>query len=198
MNYIVYAALGYFIGAIPFSYIFPKLKGVDVRKVGSGNVGGTNALRAVGPLLGGLSMLFDILKAFIPVLVVYKITGDPKMASATALGCVFGHDFPIYLKFKGGKGVATTLGTMLALCWQCSVVFLAIWFFIVTLTKYVSLASIVSLYIASAFALVFHGETIGIPLIIMATLSLLRHTSNIQRLMKGQERKTDIWGYLKR
>ena len=140
-----YAILGYLLGAIPFSYILPKLKGIDVRKIGSGNVGGTNALRAAGPVIGGLSMLLDVLKAFIPVLVVYRLTGDIKMASATALGSVFGHDFSVYLKFRGGKGVATTLGTMFVLCWQCAVIFLVVWFLIVTLTQYVSLASIVSL-----------------------------------------------------
>ena len=198
MDYLYYSILGYLLGAIPFSYILPKLKGIDVRKIGSGNVGGTNALRAAGPVIGGLSMLLDVLKAFIPVLVVYRLTGDVKMASATALGSVFGHDFPVYLKFRGGKGVATTLGTMFALCWQCALVFLAVWFLIVTLTQYVSLASIVSLYVASIVAFPLKGELVGIPLLILATLSLLRHSSNVQRLMRGEERKTDIWGYIRR
>ncbi len=197
-SYILWGLAGYFIGAIPFSYILPKLKGVDVRKVGSGNVGGTNALRAAGPLIGGLSMLLDTLKALLPVLAAYQITGDVKIAVATALGAILGHDFPIYLGFRGGKGVATTLGAMFALCWQCALFFLAVWFLIVTLTQYVSLASIVSLYVASAFAYWLKGEVLGMPFLIFATLALLRHRSNVERLIKGVERKTNIWGYIKR
>ncbi len=198
LNYLMWGALGYFIGAIPFSYILPKLKGVDVRKVGSGNVGGTNALRAAGPLLGGLSMLFDTLKSFIPVLVSYSVTSDIKIAAATALGAIIGHSFPVYLKFKGGKGVATTLGATFALCWPCALFFLGIWFLIVTLTQYVSLASIVGLYSATAFAFAFKGSSLGIPLLIFSTISLLRHRENVERLLSGTERKTNIWGYIKK
>ncbi len=198
MSYFWWGILGYFIGAIPFSYILPKLKGVDVRKVGSGNVGGTNALRAAGPLIGGLCMLLDTLKSFFPVFISLSITGDVKIASATAFGAIIGHSFPVYLKFKGGKGVATTLGAMFAISWQCALIFLSVWFLVVTLTKYVSLASIIGLYSASVAALFIYSELIGIPFLIFATFSLLRHRSNVQRLIKGEERKTNIWGYLKR
>ena len=197
MDYIYWGILGYLIGAIPFSYILPKLKGVDVRKVGSGNVGGTNALRAAGPLIGGLSMLLDTLKAFFPVLISYQMTSDVKIAVATAIGAVIGHDFPVYLKFRGGKGVATTLGAMFALCWQCALFFLAIWFTIVTFTKYVSLASLVGLYSAAVFAYLVKPE-FGVPLLILATLALARHRSNVERLLRGEERRTDIWSYVKR
>ena len=198
MSYLWWGLFGYFIGAIPFSYILPKLKGVDVRKVGSGNVGGTNALRAAGPLIGGLSMLLDALKSFLPVFISYHITQDPKIAAAVAFGAVIGHSFPIYLKFKGGKGVATTLGAMFALCWQCSILFLAVWFFIVTITQYVSLASIVALFSATALAFWLKGQVIGIPLLILSTFSLLRHRSNMERLINKTERKTNIWKYIKR
>ncbi len=196
--YLLWGLLGYFIGAIPFSYIFPRLKGVDVRKVGSGNVGGTNALRAAGPLYGGLAMLFDTLKSFIPVIVAFSVSHDVKIASATALGAIIGHSFPVYLKFKGGKAVATTLGAMFALCWQCALFFLAVWFAIVTFTQYVSLASIIGLYSAAIFAFFFKGEDLGVALLIFSTISLLRHRSNVQRLLSGTERKTNIWGYIKR
>jgi glycerol-3-phosphate acyltransferase PlsY len=198
VEHLIWGIVGYFIGAIPFSYILPKIKGVDVRKVGSGNVGGTNALRAAGPLIGGLSMLLDTLKAFFPVLVAYQITGDVKVAVATAIGAVLGHNFPIYLKFRGGKGVATTLGTMFALCWQCALFFLGVWFLVVTLTQYVSLASLIGLYSAAIFAYLWEGEVLGVPILIFATLALLRHRSNVERLMKGNERKTNIWGYIKK
>ena len=197
MDFLYWGLFGYFIGAIPFSYILPKLKGVDVRSVGSGNVGGTNALRAAGPLIGGLSMLFDTLKAFFPVLVSYQITSDVKIAVATAIGAVIGHDFPVYLKFRGGKGVATTLGAMFALCWQCALFFLAIWFTIVTFTKYVSLASLVGLYSAAIFAYIVNPD-LAVPLLILATLALARHRSNVERLIKGVERRTDIWSYVRK
>ncbi len=196
--YLVWGLLGYFIGAIPFSYILPKLKGIDVRKIGSGNVGGTNALRAAGPLFGGLSMLLDTLKSLLPTLVAYQVTGDIKITVATAMGTIIGHDFPIYLKFKGGKGVATTLGAMFVICWQCSLIFLGVWFLIVTFTQYVSLASLVGLFLAAIFGYVIKGEIVGVPLLIFATLALLRHRSNVERLIKGTERKTNIWSYVKR
>jgi len=198
VNYLLWGIFGYFIGAIPFSFILPKLKGIDVRKVGSGNVGGTNALRAAGPLIGGLSMLLDTLKSFFPVFIGYQITQNPKIAAAVAFGAILGHSFPIYLKFKGGKGVATTLGAMFALCWQCSIFFLAIWFFVVTVTQYVSLASLVALFSATVFAFWFKGSIIGIPFLILSTFSLLRHRSNVERLINKTERKTDIWGFIKR
>ncbi len=198
VNYLMWGLIGYFIGAIPFSYILPKLKGVDVRKVGSGNVGGTNALRAAGPLFGGLSMLFDTLKALIPTLVAYQTNPNIKVAVATALGTIIGHDFPIYLGFKGGKGVAVTLGAMFVICWQCALVFLGAWFLVVALTYYVSLASLVGLFSAAIFGYFLKGETVGIPILIFAILSLLRHRSNVERLISGRERKTNIWDYVKR
>ncbi len=198
VSYLIWGLLGYFIGAIPFSYILPKLKGVDVRRVGSGNVGGTNALRAAGPLIGGLSMLLDTLKSLVPTLIAYQVTGDVKVTVATAFGAILGHDFPVYLGFKGGKGVATTLGAMFVICWQCALVFLGVWFLIVTASKYVSLASIIGLFFAAAFGYLIGGEIIGVPLVIFATLALLRHRSNVERLINGTERKTDIWSYVKR
>ena len=198
MEHLLWGLVGYFSGAIPFSYILPKIKGVDVRKVGSGNVGGTNALRAAGPLIGGLSMLLDTLKSFFPVLISLTVTSDVKIAAATAIGAILGHSYPVYLKFHGGKGVATTLGVMFAVCWQCALVFLGVWFLIVTLTQYVSLASLVSLFTAAVFATAYKSQDVGILLLILATFSLLRHRENLERLFSGKERKTNIWSYVKK
>jgi len=107
------AILGYFIGAIPFSYIIPKLKGVDITKVGSGNVGGTNVLRNMGTKYGALAMFLDIMKAVIAVLI-FKQFGEHPMVMAGAMS-VIGHCYSPFVKFKGGKGVATTLGTFFAI-----------------------------------------------------------------------------------
>jgi len=136
------------------------------------------------------------LKALFPVLLA-SWNGDEKVAVAAAIGAIVGHDFPVYLGFRGGKGVATTLGAMFALCWQCAIFFLAVWFSIVSATKYVSLASLVGLYSAALFSLLVK-PTLFIPLLIFSTIALARHRSNVERLLKGKERKTDIWGYVKR
>lgn len=197
MEWILFPLVGYLVGSIPFSYLLPKFKGVDVRKVGSGNVGGTNALRAAGPLIGWICMVLDGLKSFIPTLVVLLATENMKLTAAVAIASVIGHDFPIYMKFKGGKGVASTVGVIFAVFWPAGFLFLGIWFLMVSLTKIVSLASLTALFASGAFAF-FKGQDVGLLILILATLAFLRHSENVERLIKGQERKTDVLGFLKR
>ncbi len=192
MNYVLVGLISYLCGAIPFSYLLPKLKKVDVRTVGSGNVGGTNALRAAGPVIGLMCMVMDGVKAFVPVLVFSKLFNhDPKIVGLAAITAVLGHDFPIFLKFKGGKGVASTVGAMFAICYPCGFAFLGMWLAVIVLTKYVSLGSIVGLYSASAVGFLFNVDY-GVLFLILATLSTIRHSENIERLLKGSERKTDL------
>ncbi len=192
MMYLVAGLVSYFCGAIPFSYLLPKLKKVDVRTIGSGNVGGTNALRAAGPFVGLLCMVLDSIKAFIPVLIFSKISdGDPKVMGLAAIAAVLGHDFPVFLKFKGGKGVASTVGVMFAVCYPCGFVFLAAWLAVIFATKYVSLGSVIGLYSASAVGFFFKTD-FGVLFLILATLSTIKHSENIERLLRGNERKTDL------
>ncbi|HCI28750.1 MAG TPA: glycerol-3-phosphate 1-O-acyltransferase PlsY [Fervidobacterium sp.] len=186
------AVVGYLIGSIPFSYIIPKVKGVDITKVGSGNVGGTNVLRTLGIAAGALSMFLDIIKAVAAVLI-FKTFGEGPMVMAGAMA-VIGHCFSPFLKFKGGKGVATTLGTFFAIFPQAGLFSLGIFITVVALTEYVSLASITGLIAGTIFALVFH-KSYWVIFLALSLFSVLRHKENIKRLLNGNERKTDIVGY---
>ncbi len=185
------AVVGYLIGAIPFSYIIPKLKGVDITKVGSGNIGGTNVLRNLGPVYGGLAMFLDIFKAFIAVWI-FKNFGVKEQMMAGSF-TVFGHCLSPFLKFKGGKGVATTLGTLFATYPPAGLFALGIWITIVAITHYVSLGSIIGLLAGSLFALAF-GKDFWVVYLMLALFSILRHKENIKRLLNGTERKTDVVG----
>ncbi|MDK2886890.1 MAG: acyl phosphate:glycerol-3-phosphate acyltransferase [Thermosipho sp. (in: thermotogales)] len=190
MENIIYSILiGYFIGAIPFSYIIAKMKGIDIRKIGSGNVGGTNVLRSAGPLYGGLAFLLDISKGLIVVLLTKKFGLDMQLLAGSF--AVLGHCYPIYLGFKGGKGVATTFGVILGIYPPSGLVFLGIWILVVGITQYVSLASIIGLTSASIFALLM-GKNYWVIFLALSLFSTYRHKSNIQRLIRGEERKTDV------
>lgn len=189
--------LGYFVGSIPFSYIFPALKGVDVRKVGSGNVGGTNAIRASGSAIGALSMLADILKVFAIVAVARAVGLDNFWVYSTGILAVIGHDYPIYLKFVGGKGVASTLGFVFAIAPLMGVEFLGIWLLITFATKYVSLSSMVGFVILILTAIVLKWWDFLFVLVLLTLIIIYRHLSNIRRLLSGKENKMDLVKALK-
>ncbi len=198
MNYFLVGLICYLCGSVPFSYLLPKLKKVDVRNVGSGNVGGTNALRAAGPAIGLASMILDAVKSFVPVLVVSKIFNQNIYYVGIAAICaVIGHDFPIFLRFKGGKGVASTTGVFFALVPISGFAFLAGWLSVILWTKYVSLGSIIGMYTASLVAYFFNKD-FAVLFLLLATLSTLRHADNINRLMNHSERKTDLIAMFKK
>lgn len=188
----VAAIVGYFIGSIPFSYIIPRLRGIDITKVGSGNVGGTNVLRNLGTGYGALAMFLDIMKAVVAVLI-FKNQGENVMVMAGAMS-VFGHCYSPFVKFKGGKGVATTLGSFFAIFPQAGMFALGIWIAIVALTQYVSLASIIGLLAGTIFTLVF-GKNYWIIFLALTLFSVYRHKENIKRLLEGNERKTNVVDY---
>jgi len=192
MNLIWAAVVGYFVGSIPFSYIIPRLKGVDITKVGSGNVGGTNVLRNLGTKYGALAMFLDILKAVVAVLI-FKGSGEHPMVMAGAMSVV-GHCYSPFVKFKGGKGVATTLGTFFGIFPPAGMFALGVWIAIVAITQYVSLGSIIGLISGTIFALVF-GKDYWIIFLALAFFSILRHKENIKRLLAGNERKTNVVDY---
>jgi len=198
LEYFLVGLISYLCGAVPFSYLLPRLKKIDVRKVGSGNVGGTNALRAAGPVIGFTCMVLDAVKTFIPVLVFAQLYNfDKNFVGVAAISAVLGHDFPVFLKFKGGKGVASTCGVFFALCPVCGFVFLGSWLALTLLTKYVSLASITSLFLASIVALFFNRD-VAVLFFLLSALSTFRHSDNIERLLKGVERKTDLIGMVRK
>lgn len=194
---IIWIIVSYFVGSIPFSYILPHLRGVDVRKVGSGNVGGTNALRAAGPAVGFISMFLDIFKSFIVVLIARLLGFDLIWILLSGTLAVVGHDYPIYMKFKGGKGVASTLGFVFAVNPFIALGILGIWLVFTLGTKYVSLASMIGLGFGSVLAFILGQEYFGITLVFLFALSVYRHRENIKRLIKKKESKMDLINILR-
>ncbi len=194
---IFWIIVSYLIGSIPFSYVLPHLKGVDVRKVGSGNVGGTNALRAAGPAAGFISMFLDIFKSFIVVLIARLLGFDLIWVLLSGTLAVIGHDYPIYMKFKGGKGVASTLGFTFAVNPFVGLGILGVWLIFALTTKYISLASMIGLGFGAIFAFILGQEYFGITLVSLFLLSTYRHHENIKRLIDKRENKMDLIGILK-
>jgi acyl-phosphate glycerol 3-phosphate acyltransferase len=197
--------IGYFIGNIETGYIFGKLNKMDIRNYGSGNAGATNTLRVLGPKAGLIVFFGDFCKSLIPCLVVRYIFRDNVSLSYVymlyiGLGVVLGHNFPFYLGFKGGKGVASTAGIIMALDYRIAFVCLAIFILIVAITRYVSLASIVVMiiFIGMSHMLVKtnYGFTDGsspmefrLLIVIIGFLSIFMHRANIKRLLSGTENK---------
>ena len=197
--------IGYFIGNIETGYIFGKLNKMDIRNYGSGNAGATNTLRVLGPKAGLIVFLGDFCKSLIPCLVVRFIFRDNVSLSYVymlyiGLGVVLGHNFPLYLGFKGGKGVASTAGIIMALDIRIAAVCLAIFIVIVAITRYVSLASIVVMiiFIGMSHLLVktSYGFTDGtspmefrLLVVVIGLLSIFMHRANIKRLLSGTENK---------
>lgn len=197
--------IGYIIGNIETGYIFGKLNKMDIRNYGSGNAGATNTLRVLGPKAGLIVFFGDFCKSLIPCLVVRYIFRDNVSLSYVymlyiGLGVVLGHNFPFYLGFKGGKGVASTAGIIMALDYRIAFVCLAIFILIVAITRYVSLASIVVMiiFIGMSHMLVKtnYGFTDGsspmefrLLIVIIGFLSIFMHRANIKRLLSGTENK---------
>jgi glycerol-3-phosphate acyltransferase PlsY len=187
----------YLVGSIPWSWLVVRWKtGEDVRQVGSGNVGATNAMRAAGRAAGAAALLLDIAKGVVPVLVARALGAPPLVVSCVATLAVLGHMMPVWLRFRGGKGVATAAGALGALApWATAVaalVFLAVAF----TTRYVSLASIAALvtFPIAVYVLAARGDSPGdVPFLVSSTLvpalSVWKHRGNIRRLLAGTERR---------
>ena len=185
----LYIVFTYLLASIPFGLIFTwLLKGIDVRKVGSGNIGATNVFRAAGPLAAFLTALFDISKSFFPVLIAKKYFALD-FASVVALSAVMGHCFSIYLKFKGGKGVATALGAFFALTWKGGIIFFGTWLLVVLTSGFVSLASITASLILPIYFILYHYLTPFISGLTITLIVITKHSSNIKRLINKEEPK---------
>lgn len=190
MNNLGYIVLAYFLGAIPFGYILPKLfKGEDVREYGSGNIGFTNVLRTFGPILAGLVLLGDASKGFVSVWLAVQ-TGSELLPLATAIAAVVGHSWTLFLRFQGGRGLATSAGAILALMPKVVGVLFLVWLAILLLFRYVSLAS-VSVAIAFPIVTLIAGYSWPYCLfsLILALVVIWRHRPNIKRLLAGTELK---------
>ena len=180
---------GYLLGSIPFGLVLCLLAGYgDIRKIGSGNIGATNVLRTGNKFLAALTLILDSSKGAIAVLLAAYFFDKHAMFGA-ALGAVLGHNYPIWLKFKGGKGVATTLGTYLALAWPVGLACCATWLVCALLTRISSLSALIALAMAPIYVAAF-GDRHMIYLIgLISLIGWIRHRENITRLLNGTEPK---------
>ena len=194
--------ISYLIGSIPTAYLFVRfLKGTDIRKHGSGNVGATNAMRLLGKPTGITVLLLDIAKGFVCVFLVGNllVRWAPALTNEAArilcgLVCIMGHNWTIFLQFKGGKGVASTLGVLCALSvklpgvWIVFCLVLLTWLLVFVISRIVSLSSIVALLALPAYLAIFkHSPTLLVLGILLAALGLLRHKTNLKRILQGTE-----------
>ena len=183
--------LAYLVGSIPFGLILSKLFAKrDIRSAGSGNIGATNVMRVLGKKLGVLTLMFDILKGAIFVILAEVVTHSEIWTSLAGLAAFLGHLYPIYLKFRGGKGVATSVGIFLFLAPYALLVDIVIFLLVVYQTRYVSLGSIIAAALLPVILLVFSYSYVYVILaVIMGGFIILRHRDNIQRLKQGRETK---------
>ena len=193
-NYLFLISIVYFFGSIPFAYILPKIFGLgDIRNLGSGNVGATNVLRAGNKLLAIIVLAFDIIKGFAPLFILknyYHNELSEIIILFIGSAAILGHIFPIWLKFKGGKGVATYIGFLFAINYIFGIIFIITWLLIAFLKKYSSLASITSLILLPLFVMLFSYEKQIIYLLMLINLIIIsKHYSNIYRLIHKSETK---------
>ena len=190
---IIFAAVAaYLVGAIPFGLLFARwLTGKDPRTHGSGNIGATNAMRTGGKKVGALTLLADILKGTIPVAIAIMTDSDQLLIAVVALAAFMGHIFPVYLRFKGGKGVATMFGVVIPWMPWVAIGAFAVWLVVFRSTRYVSLASIIAGVALPLFAWLL-GASVEAILLCLALGGLMtgRHHTNIGRLWLGVEPKT--------
>jgi len=189
------AAIAYLIGAIPFGIIVSRLFGLtDPRKVGSGNIGATNVLRSGNKAAAALTLVLDGSKGAAAVIIAWQFGLD--MAVYAAAAAVLGHLFPVWLKFRGGKGVATTLGALLALWWPVGLIACALWLTTAAVFRFSSLAALVAICTAPVFAWLLAPGPVFWVSVVLALIVATRHHTNIRRLLTGAEpkigrRKTD-------
>lgn len=207
--------IGYLLGSIPFGLVLTRLAGLgDVRAIGSGNIGATNVLRTGSKKLAALTLLLDLLKGTAAVLIAawlmpkaLPVAGSGNVASVLSfgiygiagmwiggLGAFFGHLFPVWLGFKGGKGVATLIGVLIGASWQAALVFCGTWLLVALVTRLSSLAALVATFVTFLFV-AYRGGPFVVPIFaVMAALLFWKHRENIRRLVAGQESRIGAKG----
>ena len=192
MDYFIVGIVSYLMGSIPFGLILTKIfLNKDIREIGSGNIGATNALRTGNKLIGYSTLILDIAKAIIPVIFV-KIN-YPDLIYIASLCAFLGHVFPIWLKFKGGKGVATYVGILFSINFLLGIIFAAIWGIIFLMFRYSSLSSIIGSISIPIYILITDQISNAIFFSIMFVLIFFTHRENIKRLKNKEESKTKIY-----
>ena len=192
------AVFSYLIGAIPTGFLVARARGIDIRTVGSGNIGATNVFRCVGRSWGILTFILDFLKGYLPAtvfpLIVRHYSGQfPNVTLALVYGClaVAGHNWPVYLRFKGGKGMATGAGALLGFAPVIMLAGIAAWLVFFLATRYVSVASMLAavVIVVAAWGLEHERMLVPLTLTIMGAVIIWRHKSNIRRLLSGTEHR---------
>ena len=179
--------LGYLFGSIPFGLLLTRSAGLgDIRDIGSGNIGATNVLRTGNRWIAFATLVLDASKAAVPVLLARGLWGE-EAAMIAGIGAFLGHCFPVWLNFKGGKGVAVFIGSLLALSWSVGLIFCAVWLFIAVARKFSSLAALTAGATAPIFAYVVVNEYLAGAAAVMALLLFFQHRENIARLIAGTE-----------
>ena len=188
MTAIVAAVCGYLLGSVPWGLVLTRMVGIDIRNVGSGNIGATNVLRTGHKFLAFLTLVLDASKGAVAALIFMQFSEVAGIIAAFA--AVLGHNFPVWLKFNGGKGVATTLGALMMVSWPVGVLTCCVWLVMASTFKYSSLASIISIIASPLIAYKFtSNEHVAYMACGLALLSVIRHKDNIRRLIKGEESK---------
>lgn len=189
MTFFFLIAFAYFIGSIPFGLLFGRLLAdVDVREFGSGNIGATNVNRVLGRKLGAFTLMADVLKGLVPVVLAQILLGDPLQAAWVGVAAFIGHVFPIYLKFHGGKGVATAFGVILPIAFWSGIIGLVVWILVVRISKVSALGALVaSLTIPITAFFLSNDWRLAAILLGMMAIVIYRHKENIQRMKVGKE-----------
>jgi glycerol-3-phosphate acyltransferase PlsY len=190
MSSYIIIVFAYLLGSVPVGVLLARMKGADPRKVGSGNIGATNVMRAAGKTTGALTLAGDILKGLLPVVVAF-VLGEPAMVvAAVGLAAFLGHLFPLFLKFKGGKGVATALGVYLALDPFAVVITVIVFVLVLLKWRFVSLGSLVGVAAMPLLLYLLNAPDYYIYLaLVIGTLIFIKHKDNIRRLFAGTENK---------
>ena len=190
-TYVLTAIIAYLAGSIPFGLILVNITGAgNLREIGSGNIGATNVLRTGHMNIAIATLILDCGKGGVTVIVAQSHGLD--LAVISGVCSVVGHIFPIWLKFRGGKGVATVLGVLLAIAWQVGLTAIATWLIIAAIFRYSSLAAILALTLSTVYAWYLPDTNVSIMTTLIAGLSILRHKENMWRLIKGKESKIKL------
>jgi glycerol-3-phosphate acyltransferase PlsY len=180
--------ISYFLGSIPFGLLLTKFAGFgDIRKIGSGNIGATNVLRTGSKELAALTLFLDGAKGVVAVVLAQTV--HPAFGPLAGLIALLGHLYPVWLNFRGGKGVATAIGVILALSWPIGLVVMAMWFLVAMLFRYSSLAAIIAIGLSPLYAYLLKRPDLIWLTVAIVFFIVLRHADNIQRLVKGKEPK---------
>jgi len=184
---IIALVFGYLCGTIPFGLLLSRWAGLgDIRTIGSGNIGATNVLRTGNKKIAALTLLLDGLKGTVPALLLGWLYG-PQAGILGGLAAFFGHLFPMWLGFKGGKGVATSIGVLFGLYWPLGMIFVALWIAMAALFRISSLSALTASAVAPLAAYLLGHADLVLPAAVMAVAVFITHRANIRRLMKGEE-----------